>query len=298
MLCNNISSSLPPSVEPLIRLLLSLLLLVAGPASVAAPLRVFVSVAPQKLLLERIGGDQVSAQVMVARGHSPATYEPQPRQIAALEQADLYLAIGVPFEAAWLPRIRRAVPTLRVEDLRGGLDLPAVAVHPRGEHHPGPDPHVWTDPLLCLRMAARIRDMLGAIRPEHRAGFDRNYQALAEALRTLDADLRAQLSGLSSRAFLVFHPAWGYFAARYGLEQIALEHEGKEPGARAMAELIERARRDGIRAVFVQPQFSQRLAGQVAEAIGGQAIVADPLAEDCLASLRTIAAHLTELNRS
>lgn len=275
-----------------------LLCLSVPPGLAAEPLQVFVSVVPQRFLVERVGGDQVVARAMVAPGHSPATYEPQPRQVLALQDADLYLAVGVPFESAWLPRIRGAVPRLRIEDLRAGLDLPAGVPHRHGDHgHEGPDPHLWTDPLLCMQMAARIRDLLAELRPAQAQIFADNYRRLAESLRTLDAELRDRLSGLSTRAFLVFHPAWGYFARRYGLEQVAIEHEGKEPGARALAALIERARAAGIRAVFVQPQFSRRLAEQVAEAIGGQAIVADPLAPDCLTGLRRFADHLLEADR-
>jgi zinc transport system substrate-binding protein len=276
------------------RLFFAVLLLLISSFALAAPLQVFVSVAPQKSLLERVGGDQVAAQVMVAPGRSPATYEPQPRQLISLERADLYLAIGVPFETAWLPRIRRTVPTLRIEDLRSGLRLHKLDHDHGGAAGDGLDSHVWTDPRRCLQMAARIRDLLTELRPEQRDLFAANYGALAESLRTLDAELQAQLSALPSRLFLVFHPAWGYFAERYGLEQVAIEHEGKEPGARALAALIERARAEGVRKVFVQPQFSQRLAETVARAIGGQVIVVDPLAEDCMASLRRIAASLAE----
>ena len=276
----------------------------------AAPLHVFVSVLPLQTFVERIGGEHVDVRVMVRPGYSPATYDPTPQQITALSQTDLFIRAGLPFEQAWMARIRSANPGMPILDARGDIKLREFQGHAHAEHaHAGPqpdgqrtathdthhaDPHVWTDPRLVAHMAGLIRDGLVELDPARRAVFIRNHAAFIDELDRLDRDIRALLDPLSHRRFLVFHPAWGYFADAYGLVQVAIEHDGKQPGARSLAALIEQARQERIRIVFVQPQFDRRQARQVAEAIGGEVIAADPLAPDYIDNLRRVAQRFAE----
>jgi zinc transport system substrate-binding protein len=297
-----------------------LAIILACPLAVAAhPLGVVVSVLPLGTILERVGGDRVSVTTMVRPGQSPHTYEPTPKQIAALGEADLYIRVGLPFEEAWMDRFRAANPRMQIADAREGLDLLPMIAHdhgPSGEsgaqgdlHDPtasgsgepeyagardddgdsAMDPHIWTSPPLVKQMSLRIRDVLTELDPEHRGIFARNQAALATELDQLDGEIRARLQGLSSRRFLVFHPAWGYFAATYGLEQVPIERDGKTPGTRALAALIEQARREDISVIFVQPQFDRRYAAQVADAIAGRVVAMDPLAPDYFGNLRQVA---------
>ncbi|WP_295388848.1 zinc ABC transporter substrate-binding protein [uncultured Thiodictyon sp.] len=263
----------------------------------AAPLSVFVSVVPLQTVVERIGGDQVRVRSMVQPGQNPHTYEPTPRQVADLSGAELYVRVGVPMEDAWLPRIRATNLGLRVLDVRDGLPLrPSDPVVPvdgteaahEGHDHGAEDTHVWTSPPLVKSMAAAIRDALSQRRPGQAALFAANYARLAAELDALDAEIRLKLKPLQVRRFLVFHPAWGYYAQTYGLTQVAIEFEGKEPGPRALAGLIDAARAAGVRAVLVQPQFSPRAAQQVAAAIGGRVESVDPLSADYFGTLRRV----------
>ena len=150
------------------------------------------------------------------------------------------------------------------------------------------DPHVWTSPLLAQHMAGRIRDKLSELAPDHARDFARNHDAFVAELVALDAELHKSLDPLPNRKFMVFHPAWGYFAAHYGLTQVSIEREGKEPGARGLAALIGQARQEKIKVVFVQPQFDKRQAHQVARAIGGGVVSVDPLAADYVDNLRRV----------
>jgi zinc transport system substrate-binding protein len=235
---------------------------------------------------------------MVQPDQSPHTYEPTPRQVAELAQADLYLSVGVSFEDVWMPRIRAANPRLRVLDLREGLPLLALADHhhderdhghDHGHHGDAPDPHVWTSPPIVKAMSVRIRDALTELDPDGRETYTANQAALAADLDALDAELQALLKDLTSRRFMVHHPAWGYFAHTYDLTQVAIEREGKEPGARALTALIEQAKREGVRLILVQPQMNPKSAEQVARAIGGEVAVVDPLAPDYAETLRRLA---------
>lgn len=284
--------------------LLSTCLWLPLPAA-AASLSVFVSVPPLQTVVERVGGDWVRAHSMVLPGQSPHSYEPTARQVTALAAADLYVTIGVPFEDAWMVRLRAANPRMRVLDAREGLDLRPLDPdhrhdhdhdhdhrhgqahgHGHGDDTKAPDSHVWTSPPLVRIIAARIRDTLTELAPEHAAAFAANQAAFDEELRVLDAWIEERLAPLEQRRFLVDHPAWGYFADRYGLTQLAIEQNGKEPGARALTALIEQARREGVRVIFVQPQFSPRSAEQVARAIGGRVTSVDPLSPDYVGTLR------------
>lgn len=278
--------------------------LAEGGAPSPGPLSVFVSVVPLQTFVERIGGDQVRVRSMVQPGQNPHTYEPTPRQVADLAGADLYLGVGMVLEDAWLPRIRAANPRLRVLDVRDGIRLRPTGLDPvapgtsgsadrhadhEDEHdHGALDIHVWTSPPLVKSMGAAIRAALIDLRPGQAAQFDANYDRFAADLEALDQAIRARLAPVQGRRFLVFHPAWGYYADTYGLTQMAIEYEGKEPGPRALAGLIEAARSAGVRAVLVQPQFSPRAAQQVAAAIGGRVESVDNLSSDYFGTLRRV----------
>ncbi|WP_089725927.1 metal ABC transporter solute-binding protein, Zn/Mn family [Candidatus Thiosymbion oneisti] len=299
-------------------LLLLLLVSAVGPAvGRAEPLRVFASVVPIRTCVERVGGEHVDARAMVRPGYNPHTYDPTPQQISALAKAVLYVRAGVPFEDAWMERIRSANPAMQILDVRSGIDRRELeaqghdgdgdAQGPSGHdrhqdrhgqaadhaHHHASDPHVWTSPPLVKHLAGVIRARLAELDPAHAADFARNHAAYVAELEALDRELRTLLEPLRNRKFMVFHPAWSYFAATYGLVQIPIEREGKEPGPRALTALIEQARREQVKVVFVQPQFSRRSAEQVARAIGGRVVAIDPLAADYAANLRRVARQIT-----
>ena len=286
----------------MIRLTLLFTLLLPAMA-LAEPLRVFVSVLPMQTFVEKIGGEHVEVHAMVQPGYSPATYDPTPQQIVALAKAKLYIRTGVPFEHAWMQRIRSASPDMEILDVRERLALRTLEAHEHEhehEHHhesPGTkalDPHVWTSPVMVKQMAGNIRDALSLLDPAHASDFARNHDAFVAELDSLDRDIHALLDPLTQRRFLVFHPSWGYFADAYNLVQVPIEHEGKQPGARALSTLIDRARKENIRVVFVQPQFDRRQAQQIAAAIGGKVIAVDPLAPDYTDNLRRVAQQFAQ----
>ena len=269
----------------------------------------FVSVLPIRTVVERIGGELVDVRVMVQPGYDPVTYDATPQQITALAEADLYVRVGVPFENAWMQRIRSANPAMPILDARSGIAPREPRLHRddhrqggesdaphHDEHHHGhdSDPHIWTDPRLVMHFAGAIRDQLAQLAPAQHAVFTRNHATFVDELQRLDEDIRALLKPLKNRRFLVFHPAWGYFADAYGLTQVSIEHNGKQPGAKALANLIDQAKRERIRVVFVQPQFDRRQAQQVAQAIGGRVIAADPLAPDYVDNMRRVARQFAE----
>lgn len=262
------------------------------PAVAAGSLTVFAGVEPVRYLAAAVGGDRVDVAVLVPPGQNPHTFEPSPRQLAALETADLYLAIGMPFEDAWTARLKQAMPGLRVVNLASGPS----AGHVHGAEHG--DPHPWTDPLRAVEIGRAIQDALSEADPAgascYRAGFD----DLAAALHAAHEEMARALEPVRGRSFFVYHPAWGALADRYGLRQVAVEAAGKSPGGRHLAGVISRARDAGACAVFVQPQFSDRAAARVAEDLGARVVELDPMAGDLAARLpgvaRTLARYLEQ----
>jgi len=272
-------------------LLLSLLLGFSAFARAEQALPVTVSLLPQQLFVDRIGGRHVQTLVLVPPGKSPATHEPSPKQMETLAASRLVFRIGVPFENTWLPRLSQLAPGAKVVDLRDGLilrpvDLPPGATAPAGG---APDPHVWLAPPLVMRMADRIRDELIALRPEAKTEFEANHARFIADLKVLDSDIRKRLADKKVRNFMVYHPSWGYFADAYGLRQMPVEAGWKEPGPHTLQMVIEGARQSGVRVVFVQPQFSQKEAETIAQAIGGEVVAVDPLAPDYIDNLRRVA---------
>ena len=290
------------------------LVLLAVPATCLAgeKLNVFVSILPQQYFLEKIGGDLVDISVMVRPGASPATYEPTPKQMEKLSAAKAYFSIGVPFEAAWLERIRAANPKMMlVETDHGIAKIPMAAHNHHDDHHGGHeehgdehkehghaekhhhehdhgahsgeilDPHIWLSTKLAAQIAQNIADGLAKLDPSNAATYQTNLKAFQKELLGLNHQIKSILDPIppKKRVFMVFHPSWGYFAKEYGLTQIPIESQGKEPGPKALQMIIEEGREQGIGVVFVQPQFSQKSAKVIASELGAQVVPLDPLAE-------------------
>ena len=260
---------------------------------------VFVSIAPQGYFVQQIGKDLVDVHVLVEPGADPHTYEPKPQQMVALSKTMLYFAIGIEFEAAKLPKITAVNPRMHVVHTDHGIMKLPMAGHGHHDeketgnhHHGGLDPHIWLSPPLVMLQARSILTALQAVDPANRAAYETNYRAFILDIVDLDAQLRRTFDGLKGAAFMVFHPSWGTFAHTYGLSQVAIEIEGKSPKPAQLKVLIEQARSNGIKVIFVQPQFSSRSAEQIAKAINASVVVADPLAGDWATNLRRAAEEI------
>ena len=249
-------------------------------------IRVAVSILPQKEFVERVGGDKVSVMVMIPPGASPATYEPSPSQLREIAVAKLYVRIGhVPFEKAWMERIASANRDMLIIDSSVGIEII------------GKDPHIWLSPTLVKVQVGHICDALVEVDPDNRDYYVRNKEKYRTELDDLDYDIRESLSGVTNRKFMVFHPAFGYFARDYQMEQIPIEIEGKEPSASDLVRLVDVARTNNITVVFAEPQFNPEGAEVIASEIGGTVVFIDPLAEDFVTNMRRISDALARHTR-
>lgn len=280
------------------------------PGEEDSSLMVMVSIMPQKYFVERIGGERVTVDVMVEPGASPATYEPKPEQLQALSRAAAYFSIGVPFENAWLDKISEANEDMLMVDTIANIERrPMEASHTHDDdhdhdhdddhdddHHEGaPDPHVWTSPELVKVQAQAIYAALAQLDPPHADEYQANLDTFIADIDALEADIRQTLAGLESQKFMVFHPAWGYFAHDFGLMQIPVEVGGQEPSAQELAHLIEVAQEEDIRVIFAQPEFSTADAETIAREIDGEVLLISPLAYDWLENMRQVAETFAEV---
>lgn len=267
------------------------------------PIEVVVSILPQQEIVQRIGGPEVSVTVLIPPGRSPATFEPSPRLMASVLDADLLLPLGLPFERTVIARIQDLAPALPVCRASPTVETKAdtstaqeinhdARDHATHDHSRGPDPHFWLDPQLTVKYAQQVCRRLCRIRPHCCETFTMHLATYTEALETADRRIAAQLAPYGGRSFFVFHPAFGHFARRYGLRQVAIEYEGKNPTGRHLAEMIESAKAQGVGVIFVQPQFAGTGAQAVAAALDADLVELDPLAPDLLANLERVAARV------
>jgi zinc transport system substrate-binding protein len=296
-----------------IHLLLSAALLGVLPLCCEAPdrdareedlLRVFVSIVPEAYVVERIGGEHLSVGVLVQPGQSPHTFEMTPRQVTALSRSRLFFAIGMPFERALIEKVRSEMPHLTVVRTDAGIERRPLVLdsgEPEGESSERGDaggaeldPHIWMSPFLLGTMAKNIADALVEADPAHAQDYLSNLEAFLVDVDSTDARIREVLRPYRGRSFYVFHPAFGYFGDTYGLRQVGLEIEGKSPTPRQLDAVIESARDEDIRIIFVQPQFDRKAARSVADALDAAVVPIDPLAKDVLRNLREMAQKLDE----
>jgi len=249
---------------------------------------VFVSILPEEYFVARIGGKRIRVETLVQPGRSPATYAPTPKQMVRMAHSRIFFRIGVPFENALIPKLMRSMPNLTIIDLRDGLNLLVQKGSQSGEL----DPHTWLDPLLVKHQARTIRDTLIRVDPADSKEYQANFSQFAADLDTLDSRLRNILRPFAGQTVYVFHPAYGYFCRAYNLTQKAVVENGKKPGARHLARLIEHARNDRVKVIFVQPQFSKKTAKTMARAIGGTVVALDPLAKDYITNMASMAEQL------
>ncbi|NDV28374.1 metal ABC transporter solute-binding protein, Zn/Mn family [Desulfovibrio sp. JC010] len=289
-------------------ILMTVITILSCSMAAAGQLQTTVSIVPMKYFVKKIGGDNIKVNIMVKPGSSPATYEPQPKQMANLSKSEIYFAIGVPFEKAWLPRFKSANKKLEIVHLGQTVIHRAMKahVHEHEEHHHGhqakhheephiKDPHVWLSPPLVRTICQKVRNTLIEHDPANSQTYIDNYLKFAAEINKLDSDLLEIFSKKgTSFKFMVYHPSWGYFADTYGLTQIPIEMEGKDPSPKELAQLIDLAKKNSAKAIFVQPQFSKKSAQTIADSIGAAVLVANPLAEDWADNLRRTAAALAK----
>jgi zinc transport system substrate-binding protein len=237
-------------------------------AAAASRVLVAASIAPLADFVRQVGGDTVEVFTLVPPGASPHTYEIAPRQVVRVAQARVLVLSGVGLEY-WATNLVAAAgnPALQVVDTSLGI------------RRLDANPHIWLDVRQAMVQVRRVSDALITVDPAHAAEYEANTARYLNQLERLDAEIAAEVARWQHHAFIAFHPAWVYFARRYGLEQAAVieKSPGREPSPAEIAAIVQTARRIGARAIFAEPQFSPKAATTIAEESGARVVFLDPL---------------------
>ena len=275
-------------------------LLIAGFLSVCSPQpasqekTLYVSILPMRSLVKEIVGEDFRIEVLVPPGASPETFEPTPRQFIGLNEAQLVFNVGLlEFETALLDKIEDRT---KIVDLsRGIVRIEGSCAHAGrngSDHAHGVDPHVWTSPRALQRMAKNAYEAIHARWPDS-AKYTANHARLQEELRQLDLRTAEKIARSGIRYFIIYHPALTYYARDYGLRQVAIETDGKEPSAKQLTAIIRQAREDGVRRIFYQKQFPASTVEVIARDIDAEYVAIDPLDRDAIANIDTITDLIT-----
>jgi len=251
-------------------------------------IHIYVSIAPQRYFVKQIGKNRVTISVLVPPGEEPHSYNPSPKQITALSDADSYFRIGVNFEEVFLPKIKRTLSNLPIMDLRKDVSFRTFSADADKSLKGSRDPHIWLGPPQVKTIAANILNSLISLDPKGETVYKENYGNLLKKIEQLDSELKKILSPLTGKTLLVFHPAFGYFADAYNLNQIAIETGGHEPTASRMEAIIKKAKQNNVKVIFVQPQFASDAANNIAQAINGTVVKVNPLAENWYENMQQI----------
>ena len=254
--------------------------------------RLSVSIPPQKYFIEQIAGDKFKINVMIPPGANPVTYDPSPGKMKEISNSVAYIKIGhLAFEKIWMDKFTSVNSDMKIIDQSKYTEL--IAADKETNHHShaqssGVDPHIWTSPKAVKKQVKAIKEGLTEINPEHESFYNENYRVFLNNIDSLDSFIRTKLQGLKNESFMIFHPALSYYARDYGLNQISIEFEGKEPTPSKLKEIVDLARKEQIRTIFIQKQFNVDKAKTVAEEIGAKLEVINPLDSDWMLTIKDI----------
>lgn len=252
---------------------------------------VLVSVAPHKFFVEKIAGDTVKVGLIVPQGASAHTYEPTPKQVVKISKAEAWFRIGEGFEDKVLKVLTAYNPNLVVADLRTNVDM--ISADPHSGHHcchcNSQDLHIWLSAREAKPQAITIANTLSTMYPENKEFYQRSLIAFLQELDSLDNEISNILSKMKNRTIFVSHPAYAYFCRDYGIDQLSLEVEGKDPTPQTLNMILNQARNKHIKKIFIQAQYSNKGAKLFAKELNAELVMLDPYAENFIDSMRKIA---------
>jgi zinc transport system substrate-binding protein len=248
-----------------------------------------VSILPQQTFVKKIAGDDFEINLLIPPGSSPAAYTLLPSQLKDIARSAIWFRIGyIGFEHSWKDKIAQANSQMKVVNISEGLDLIAENKEQHGDHvhMDGIDPHVWLSPVLVKQMAKRILEELIVLKPEKTEEYTENYMRFGEECDQLNTELKNKLKDYQGRKFIVFHPSLSYYAREYGLDQYSLESGGKEPTPQHLRNVVDLARKENIKIIYIQSEFDREHARVFANEIGGDIIPVWPLNPEWADNLR------------
>lgn len=242
-------------------------------------INVVVSVAPQAYFVKQIAQDKANISIMVPDGRSPETYEPLPSQMKMIKDANIYFGVGMDFEKAWMDRFLNTNPQMEFLDWSEGLKLRKFI------HSDSPDakfdPHIWLSVSLAKYEAQQTYEALAKLDPDNQEFYENNLKIFINQINIINKKIQSMFANPNSqKTFIVYHPAFGYLADEYNLEEIALENHGKEPKTKEMIQIRKIIKDKNIKVIYIQPEFSKKQIKALARDLKLKILTLDPLAKD------------------
>ena len=267
-------------------LICALLIVGCGTKNVDSKKTIYVTITPMQALIEEITQGDFNVEVIVPKGASPETFEPTPKQVTAFSNAEFIFSTGlIDFEQSLVGRISGSAELVNLSE---GIELIAGRCsHGNHQHKHGVDPHIWTSPRALRTMVTHAHDAIIAHYPDS-VKYTEATERLLERIAALDNYCATRIEAAGVEAIMIYHPAYTYYARDYDIEQIAIEHDGKEPSLRQTTALIERAKEHGISTILRQPQYSEDKVRAIASDAGAEIITTDPLSEDIFGEIERV----------
>ena len=240
---------------------------------------VVVSIAPLAQWAKAVGGNKVNVMILVPPGANPHTYEPLPSQLIKVNKSRVFIKNGAGLEF-WADKVVKTNKKIVVVDISRNIKLLRLSSKRQKEEHLFHDPHLWLSIRNAEKGVKEIYQTFSRVDPINKGYYLRNMNCYQQRLKKLDKEITEKLKSIKNKKFIVFHPAWTYFCRDYGLLQIPIERQGKEPSPKYLARIIKKAREDKIRVIFVEPQFNPKSARVIAKEINGAVLSIDPLSEN------------------
>lgn len=263
---------------------------------------VTVTIIPQKYFADRIAGDNFRINTMVPAGSSPETYEPSASSMIALDKSKGYFRIGnIGFEINWIEKLKENHPELPIFDNSRGItildgDDDIVEIDEEDDHvhtsecaghgghghacHENGDPHIWSSPANAKKIASNMYEAFITLDPENKDTYKNNLDALTAEISETQDSISSILKDSHGATFVIYHPSLTYFAREYGLNQFAIEDNGKEPSAATLKKLIDKVRDSNAKVVFIQQEFDKKNAELIAQELNLKVVQINPLSED------------------
>ena len=248
-------------------------------------LQVMASFYPMYDFAQKIGGEYVSVTDMVPAGTEPHDWEPAAKDIAALENADVFVYSGAGLEY-WAEDILQTLQNEALVTVEASKGITLLTAEEEGAHeeddghdHGEYDPHVWLDPMKAKEEMANIRDAFSEADPAHAAEYAANYETYAEKLDALDTEYRETLAKCSKKEIVVSHEAFGYLCGAYDITQMGIEGlmPDSEPDPARMAEITDFVRAHEVRVIFSEELVSEKVAQTIAKETGAEVETLNPL---------------------
>jgi len=255
-----------------------------------------VTIEPLRYFTQSVAGNKFDVMSMVPQGNNPESYDPTPQQLIKLENCEAYFRIGyIGFEQTWMGRLQQNSPKMKIFDTSKGIKLIASPhIHNETNEHSiaTPDPHIWNSTANARIIVKNIYNGLCELNPENKEYFKQNMDRLLKEIDRIDKKLNVLISRTKNHTFLIFHPALSYFAKDYGLEQICIEEEGKEPSPIYLKDLIQTCKKKKIKTIFIQEEFDKRNAELISRETGTRLVIINPLSYKWGAEMLYIAKSL------